>query len=247
MNFSEGLSVSWFAVGVAILGLLLLAIALFSRQLPPLSEALVGQWRSVEFKGFIEPRSPLHSGRLSWAIFLAIADGVLLLFGQSPWLQALEFPLGIAIGINLCFVGFKVSRDLFNNYFLEATLEDRENINTERLTLGLFLMKSAIVLAIVFSFARAHQINLIGLVASLGVAGAAIAFASQKIVEQILWSIVLYIDRSFTVGDYIHLQDGNVGVGGSSWLAIDESETVGKKYIDGRSQQKPQWNCDAAC
>ncbi|NEO28540.1 MAG: mechanosensitive ion channel, partial [Kamptonema sp. SIO4C4] len=54
-------------------------------------------------------------------------------------------------------------------------------------------------------------INLIGLVASLGVGGVAIAFASQKVIEQILWSIVLYIDRPFTVDDYIHLPDRNLG------------------------------------
>jgi MscS family membrane protein len=81
----------------------------------------------------------------------------------------------------------------------------------ELLALAQFLSRALIVLIAVFLFAQTHQINLLGLVASLGIGGIAIAFASQKILEQILWSVVLYIDRPFNVDDYIHLPDGTLG------------------------------------
>ncbi|MEO0407107.1 MAG: mechanosensitive ion channel domain-containing protein, partial [Cyanobacteria bacterium P01_A01_bin.135] len=41
--------------------------------------------------------------------------------------------------------------------------------------------------------------------------GFAIAFASQKVIEQILWSVVLFIDRPFTIDDYIRLPDRTIG------------------------------------
>jgi len=119
--------------------------------------------------------------------------------------------LSLFIAINISSLGFKLLNNLFESYFLEVVLEDRTNINSELLALTQFVAKSVLVLIVIFLFAQTHHINLIGLIASLGVAGAAIAFASQKILEQILWSFVLYLDRPFNVGDYIHLSGGIIG------------------------------------
>jgi MscS family membrane protein len=59
-------------------------------------------------------------------------------------------------------------------------------------------------IALVF-FAQSQQFNLIGLMASLGITGLAVAFAAQKILEQLLSTIVLYLDRPFIPGDYIRI------------------------------------------
>ncbi len=55
----------------------------------------------------------------------------------------------------------------------------------------------------VLIFAEIHQINLIGLFASLGIGGLAIAFAAQKTLEQLLGTVVLYLDRPYLPGEYI--------------------------------------------
>ncbi|MEM8804908.1 MAG: mechanosensitive ion channel domain-containing protein [Cyanobacteria bacterium P01_G01_bin.38] len=57
----------------------------------------------------------------------------------------------------------------------------------------------------VLAFAQSQDFNLIGLMASLGIGGLAIAFAAQKILEQLLSTIVLYLDRPFVPGDYIRV------------------------------------------
>ncbi|MGJ3250852.1 MAG: mechanosensitive ion channel family protein [Elainellaceae cyanobacterium] len=61
------------------------------------------------------------------------------------------------------------------------------------------------------AFAQSQQFNLIGLLASLGIGGLAIAFAAQKILEQLLSTVVLYLDRPFIPGDYIRLANGQLG------------------------------------
>jgi MscS family membrane protein len=61
------------------------------------------------------------------------------------------------------------------------------------------------------AFAQSRRFNLIGLLASLGIGGLAIAFAAQKILEQLLSTIVLYLDRPFAPGDYIRLSNGQLG------------------------------------
>lgn len=67
------------------------------------------------------------------------------------------------------------------------------------------LVNLAIGFIAVIAFAQSQQFNLVGLVASLGIGGLAIAFAAQKILEQLLSTIVLYLDRPFVPGDYIRV------------------------------------------
>ncbi len=57
----------------------------------------------------------------------------------------------------------------------------------------------------VLAFAK-NRFDLIGLVTGLGIAGVAVAFAAQKTLEQLLGTIVLYLDRPFVPGEYIRLQ-----------------------------------------
>ncbi|MBE9069968.1 mechanosensitive ion channel, partial [Leptolyngbya cf. ectocarpi LEGE 11479] len=57
----------------------------------------------------------------------------------------------------------------------------------------------------VLAFAQSQDFNLIGLMASLGIGGLAIAFAAQKILEQLISTVVLYLDRPFVPGDYIRV------------------------------------------
>lgn len=149
-----------------------------------------------------------------WLTIVVVATAIDLIVLAQPlpsWLAVIELICSLALTISVALLGFRLFSALFEDYLLGATLENEDEINTELLTLGAFVSKAAIVLIVVFFFAQAHRYNLVGLFASVGVGGFAIAFGSQKIVEQILWSVVLYIDRPFTVGDHIHLPDSTLG------------------------------------
>lgn len=152
-----------------------------------------------------------HQNWLTWLIILLVVDITVLALGEPPWLQWVEIPLGLFLSVNICWWGFPLLMAILDNYLLERVLEDGNKINSELLTLAKFLGRATLILIVIFIFAQTHRINLIGLVASLGIAGAAIVFASQKILEQILWSVVLYIDKPFSIGDYIHLPDRTLG------------------------------------
>lgn len=144
-------------------------------------------------------------------LIIIIFDTVFLRLPSPIWLEWLEFPLGIIVAVDVGLFSFQVIDKLFNNYLLGVALEEDNKINSEVFALAQYLSKATMVLVIIFCFAQTHKINLIGLIASLGVAGATIAFASQRVIEEILWSIVLLIDRPFSVDDYIHLQDRTLG------------------------------------
>ncbi|MGF1514815.1 MAG: mechanosensitive ion channel family protein [Elainellaceae cyanobacterium] len=148
---------------------------------------------------------------LAWVIGLTAIDLVILAVPHGLWLSVVELPLSFLLAISVAALSFKLSSQLFDRYLLEIAVQDERKINSELLTLGKFLAEAAVVLIIIFCFAQAHRINLIGLAASLGIGGFAIAFASQKVIEQILWSVVLFIDRPFTIDDYIRLPDRTIG------------------------------------
>lgn len=169
------------------------------------------QFSSTDAKKIYQKAIVPYQSWLGWTIALAIIDITILNITLPPWIDLLEFLLGLFFSVNICFLGFKIFQSVFDDYILEDVLKDKNTINSELLALSNFLSKAVIVLIIVFFFAQTHQINLIGLIASLGVAGATIALASQKVLEQILWSIVLYLDNPFSVGDYIYLPDRTLG------------------------------------
>ncbi|NEO32732.1 MAG: mechanosensitive ion channel [Symploca sp. SIO3C6] len=189
----------------------LLVTGLSYLQLPKLIDSLFTQFSSTEFREIYQKVMTPHQGWLSWVIILTIVDLTVLVIPAPTLLKFLELPLGLLVAINIIFLSFKLFIELFERYLIEVMLEEDRKINSELLALAKFLTKAVIVLTVVFLFAQTHQINIFGLVASLGIGGITIAFASQKVLEQILWSIVLYIDRPFTVDDYIHLPDGTLG------------------------------------
>lgn len=64
---------------------------------------------------------------------------------------------------------------------------------------------------VAIAFAQSQNINLIGLLAGLGIGGIAVAFAAQKTLEQILGTIVIYLDRPFIAGEYIRVNLSSQG------------------------------------
>ncbi len=61
------------------------------------------------------------------------------------------------------------------------------------------------------AFAQSQNVNLVGVIAGLGIGGIAVAFASQKTLEQIVGTIVLYLDRPFVPGEYIRVHLSSQG------------------------------------
>lgn len=180
-------------------------------KLPKLMDSLADRFYSGESQEIYQKLIKPYQEWLIWVIISTVVDLIVLAISTPSWIVLFEFPLSLLLAISTTWLGFKLFAGLFDNYLLGVALEDESKINTELITLGKFLTQAFIILIVVFCFAQAHQFNLIGLVASLGVGGLAIAFASQKVIEQILWSVILYIDRPFTVDDYIHLPDRTLG------------------------------------
>ncbi|MDX2255370.1 MAG: mechanosensitive ion channel [Pseudanabaenaceae cyanobacterium bins.39] len=146
---------------------------------------------------------------------LSAMEFTLILIPDQGWLGFPEFCLSVGIAITGGWFLSKIFREFFNGVILGAAFESNPTVRGESIFLIRYLGDFAIAVTVILIFCLNHNINVFGIVASLGVGGIAVAFAAQKTLEQFLGGIVLILDRPFTVGDYIGLSDGPQGKSGT--------------------------------
>jgi MscS family membrane protein len=150
-----------------------------------------------------------YQNRLVLITILILIDLTLLIVPKPDWLKFVEFILGLSIAIALGWLGSRLFEKFFDAYLLESAI--KRKINGELLVVVNVIADILIGFVIITIFAQTHQVNLLGLIASLGIGGLAVAFAAQQTLQQLFGGIVLYIDRPFIVDDYIGLPDGTFG------------------------------------
>ncbi len=176
----------------------------------------------------IEPRRIL----LGSVIALGLLDLVVwLLFKvilQEPWYSSVELLLTLAFTIAFGWLMSRLFKEYFGSYVLDAAAKSGQKINSELLVLAKFFANFSIFVLLIILFGQTHHFNVFGVVASLGIGGIAIAFAAQKVLEQLLGGIVIYVDRPFSIDDYIGLPDGTYGRVESIGLRSTKIRTSGK-------------------
>lgn len=159
----------------------------------------------------IQPQQSLLQSVLVLALLDLVAYLILKRDLHVRWYPYLEIPLTLGFTVVLGWFLAGSFRAYFNTYLLDAALQEGRKSNSEVLVLARFFANAGIVLILVVAFAETHSLNIFGLIASLGVGGIAVAFAAQKVLEQLLGGLVIYVDQPFGVDDYIGLPDGTFG------------------------------------
>lgn len=176
----------------------------------------------------IEPQRQL----LGIVITLGLLDLFLWLFLtfflQYPWYPQVEAILTLAFTLTLGWLGSRLFKGYFDTYALDAAAKGGRKVNSEFLVLAKFFANFAIVIVLIILYGQTHHLNIFGVIASLGVGGIAIAFAAQKVLEQLVGGLVIYVDRPFNIDDYIGLPDGTYGRVESIGLRSTKIRTSGK-------------------
>jgi len=178
----------------------------------------------VAYQKVVKP----YENWLGVAFCLLLADIFAILLPESDWSRLIEIPIGLALTITASWLASQLFKQFFDFYLLDAAIKSGRKVNSELLLLTKLLANIIIVVVATIIFAETHQINIFGLVASLGLGGLAIAFAAQKILEQVLGGVVIYLDRPFVIDDYIGLPDGTFGRVESIGLRSTKIRTSGK-------------------
>ncbi len=195
--------------------------------LPKLSQLLLERFATsqiaIAYKQIVEPSLTLI--QIIWG--LAIADIVLLQLRSITKISLLEIPLGLSVAIALAYLGSQLfSR--FLRLYVEDAVDKGRKLDAEFLVVIKVLANLAIAIVVIIIFAETHEIDIFGLLASIGIGGVAVAFAAQTILEQIIGGFVLFFDSPFAIDDYIKLPDGTFGRVESIGLRLTKIRTSGK-------------------
>jgi len=219
---NSGLQIALASFGVGVM-----AVLLFRLTLPPL-KALMSYLQSFQIGGFNQQFIQPNQDLLRTVAAIALLDLLAVFLPQTAWTSSLEILVSLSLLIALSWLASKLFKQFFDLYVLNAAVNSGRKISSELLVLIKWIANSAILLVGILFFAQTHHINLVGLLASLGIGGLAVAFAAQKTLEQVLGGIVLYLDRPFGIDDYIGLPDGTFGRVESIGLRSTRIRTSGK-------------------
>ncbi|NJK37300.1 MAG: mechanosensitive ion channel [Oscillatoriales cyanobacterium RM2_1_1] len=118
--------------------------------------------------------------------------------------QILGFVLSISLVISAALLASRLSRQFILSYGI--SLIQKLGWNADEFVLILETAVNILIgLSAVLIFANIHNINLFALVAGIGIGGIAIAFAAQRVLEQLIGTIVIYLDRPYLPGEYVRV------------------------------------------
>ena len=115
-----------------------------------------------------------------------------------------KFFLDLGVTVSIAWLISRLFRQFVQVYGIDTVRKMGLEID-EMLLVFETLVNVVIGFIAVVTFAQNQNINLFGLLAGVGIGGAAIVFASQKTIEQLIGTIVLYLDRPFIPGEYIRV------------------------------------------
>ncbi|MBE9177437.1 mechanosensitive ion channel [Oculatella sp. LEGE 06141] len=149
----------------------------------------------------IEPIEPLFKAA---GTLVLISVCLNLIQEYEGFYQFLKFFVDFAVVLSTAWLASQLFRQFVRVYGIE--LIRRLGLEIDEMLLVFETLANTIIGFIaVVAFAQSQNINLIGLLAGVGIGGIAIAFAAQKTLEQLLGTVVLYLDRPFIPGDYIRV------------------------------------------
>lgn len=204
----------------------------FGQGVPMALRWILRRWFGGDAAGLynrvIQPQRPLLV--LVGALLVLDAGGWILLqgFWYVPWYPQFELICTLALTVGLGLFLVRSFRTYFDTYLIDAALQGGRKTNSELLLVAKFFANLGIVIVLIVIFGQTHALNVFGVVASLGVGGIAVAFSAQKVLEQLVGGIVIYVDRPFTVDDYVGLPDGTFGRVEAIGLRSTKIRTSGK-------------------
>src|SRR5579883_1086058 len=123
----------------------------------------------------------------------------------------LKFFLDLSIAVSIAVFISRLFRNFLRVYGIE--LVRKVGLEVDELLLVFETIANVIIgFVVAVAFAQSQNVNLIGLVAGLGIGGIAVAFAAQKTLEQVFGTIVIYLDRPYVPGEYIRVHLSSQGI-----------------------------------
>ena len=207
LNWTEGI---YYTPAIIALLLFLFTIPQLVKEFRFFQEGLSLRFNKDFYAQVIKPEQE----RIVSVLILLLADLTVLIGGQLLPIpdvnDTIETGIGVLVSMGVTVVGFGVIKRFFDYTLYSKALGDKK-INKELFIVASWLSNFLLIIVVLLVYCQVHGINLLGIIAGLGIGGLAVAFAAQKTLEQFLGGVVIYLDRPFGIDDYIGLPDGTFG------------------------------------
>ena len=160
------------------------------------------------YQNLVEPQSQTLSRVVTLILFSVALN---LIQEYTGFYKFLKFFSDLSIAISLAIFISSLFKNFVRIYGIELIRQLGFEID-ELLLVFETIANIVIGFVVAVAFAQSQNVNLIGLIAGLGIGGIAVAFASQKTLEQILGTVVIYLDRPFLPGEYIRVHLSSQGI-----------------------------------
>ena len=116
----------------------------------------------------------------------------------------LDFTIDISLILTIAWLIARLFKQIVRIYGIELIQKLGREVD-ELLLVAETIVNIGIGFFTALALAQRLQFNLVGLLASVGLGGLAVAFAAQKTLEQLLGTLVLYLDRPYIQGEYVRV------------------------------------------
>lgn len=147
-----------------------------------------------------------------------LAAGAVVWLALVPLLALPPLPETIVLGAARIFAVLAIvwaawrTTDLVAEVLIRRATRTRTTIDDVLIPMVRKAVKIFIVILGVIYGAESLQINILPLIASLGIGGVAFAFAAKDTVENFFGSVAVLVDRPFAVGDWIVISGDTEGI-----------------------------------
>ena len=152
---------------------------------------------------------PLEKAFQSTGTFILISWSLVWLRKYEAFSNFINPFIDLGVVISLAWLASRLFRQLVRIYGIE--LLRKSGLEIDELLLVFETIANVIIGFIaVIAYAQSQRFPLTGLLAGVSIGGLAISFAASKTLEQLLGTIVLYLDRPFVRGEYIRLTNNSL-------------------------------------
>lgn len=197
-------ALTWMAIRIAILlGCILIAL-IIGRCVPWLVRTILNrsansEERRKEYGAIAESVARPFSIAVT-LILISVSLNIIKLYGGLY--SAASFGVDLAVTVSLAWTLSRAVRVLIRLYGVKLLGRIGDEVNDLVLVIE-NVANCLIGFFAVTIFAQTRDFNFLALLTGLGIGAAGIAFAAQEALGQVIGTIVIYLDRPYTVGEYI--------------------------------------------
>ena len=207
MQFTEETqqALIFFAARLLLLVVSIVASILVGRLVPWLLRTVITRVLPTKQGNIYESiMAPLGNSLALATSLMLISVSLYSLRSYEALYRFLSFLVDFAVTLSLAWLLSRISKQVIRLYGVNLVKRISDEVNDIILVFETMIDVLIGFFAITI-FAQTRNFNFLALLTGLGIVATGVAFAAQEALEQVIGTIVLYLDRPYTPGEYVRI------------------------------------------